>query len=295
MSKKRRRRRMLDRHYAEIVHGVLDKGLNPLDQSEPICVDITNVARWVYGEGSRESWIINEDLPCIAPPWPWAWFEYDVSDIVDDLMYDTMGYMFIAEEVPEELCKRESVGVRWYGLLEVWIQFRKRVKFAGNWWLPIMEDGRLVIEDTELRHHRLISGDAFRSNLIPLFFALSLLNCPTVYWQDLPAAPRFARKARKQKGRGDVVYMTLVIDPLRKQARREAQEEGGTGKSITQALHIVRGHFKDYRDGPGLFGKYPGLYWWNMHTRGDAEFGEIDKDYEVRPPKGGDDSGDGLG
>ncbi len=46
-------------------------------------------------------------------------------------------------------------------------------------------------------------------------------------------------------------------------------------------MHIVRGHFKDYRNGGGLFGKLKGLYWWDMHVAGDISNGQIVKDYSI--------------
>ena len=64
--------------------------------------------------------------------------------------------------------------------------------------------------------------------------------------------------------------------------------EGGIGRGggLKQALHICRGHFKDYRDGRGLFGKHKGLYWWEQNVRGSIEQGVHIKDYRVRTPDG---------
>lgn len=289
MSRKRKRR-VLDRHYDELMR-VYDEVVRvvlpcELRQSKPICVDVTNVFRWVHSQA--RSWSIKEEFPCIAPPWPWAWFEYDTGITAPS----AIGCMFLGGEAQGDLRER----ARWACLADLWVELSKRrVKMVGRAWLPIAEDGALIIEESELQVDSLVGTDYFHTRLIPIFLALLLLNCENVSWEDLPAAPRFARKARKQKNRGDVVYKTLVIDAFKRQARQAAQEEGSTGDEIKQAMHIVRGHFKDYRDGPGLFGKLKGLYWWQMHVRGDAEFGEIDKDYEVKPPKGGDDDGDNGG
>jgi len=115
--------------------------------------------------------------------------------------------------------------------------------------------------------------------LFPLFFSISLMSCKNVYLVDShPPVPR-SRKERKQK-KPAITYRTIVIDPLRKQAKREAV--GTKNTSVKQALHIVRGHFKDFRDGKGLFGKYKDIYWWDMQVRGDAQFGRVEKDYKVK-------------
>jgi hypothetical protein len=49
---------------------------------------------------------------------------------------------------------------------------------------------------------------------------------------------------------------------------------------MKQALHICRGHFKDYRQS-GLFGRHKGVFWWDMAARGSAEQGIVDKDYRI--------------
>ena len=33
---------------------------------------------------------------------------------------------------------------------------------------------------------------------------------------------------------------------------------------LKRALHICRGHFKDYREGRGLFAKTHGIWWWDF-------------------------------
>jgi len=42
----------------------------------PVCVSLTNVARWLYEENPRERWDW-ADFPNLAPPWPCAWYEWN--------------------------------------------------------------------------------------------------------------------------------------------------------------------------------------------------------------------------
>ena len=60
-------------------------------------------------------------------------------------------------------------------------------------------------------------------------------------------------------------YKTLVIEPLKAILRNEgrAHEHG-----LQKAMHICRGHFADYTQGRGLFGKYHGKYWMPSTVRG---------------------------
>lgn len=74
-------------------------------------------------------------------------------------------------------------------------------------------------------------------------------------------------------------FYTLEISGMRK-ILRDKGDVGSDGLS-KKALHICRGHFKDFRGTKGLFGKHHDLYWWEMHSRGDSVKGEIKKDYEV--------------
>jgi len=64
---------------------------------------------------------------------------------------------------------------------------------------------------------------------------------------------------------------------------KEAESVDKASVSQVLPLHITRGHFKDYRDGKGLFGKYQGLFWWDQHVRGDPDNGVVLKDYHVDP------------
>jgi hypothetical protein len=55
---------------------------------------------------------------------------------------------------------------------------------------------------------------------------------------------------------------------------------------LKRALHICRGHFKDYTK-RGLFGKIHGVFWWSEHLAGALQRGLVKKEYSVRPPAGG--------
>ncbi len=49
--------------------------------------------------------------------------------------------------------------------------------------------------------------------------------------------------------------------------RKQLAEAGAEGTGgLKRALHIMRGHFKDYREGRGLFGKVHGMWWWDFRV-----------------------------
>ena len=78
-----------------------------------------------------------------------------------------------------------------------------------------------------------------------------------------------------------MTFKTLEIEPMKRALKHEGQSETA---GLKKALHICRGHFKDYSK-HGLFGKYKGLYWWDSHVRGSTEEGVVVKDYAVKPKR----------
>jgi len=110
------------------------------------------------------------------------------------------------------------------------------------------------------------------------WLALSLMHCKNVPIFKSPPIPDALRRARERRGKPPLFrHHTLIIDPSRAVTRGQATENAGSGGT---ALHICRGHFKNYGE-RGLFGKFNGTYWWPMHSRGSAALGVVEKDYEV--------------
>ncbi len=109
----------------------------------------------------------------------------------------------------------------------------------------------------------------------------SFLHCSNISYQ--PVTPPQKPLSNKQRRRGDIprshlTYHILDITPMRRVLRIEGREaQNGTQR----ALHICRGHFADYTEGRGLFGKYNGMYWIDQHVRGSASRGIALKDYRV--------------
>jgi hypothetical protein len=78
--------------------------------------------------------------------------------------------------------------------------------------------------------------------------------------------------------------MIIEIRPI---TERIAQMSGSSGYSKA-AASIVRGHFKDYSNGAGLFGRYKGMFWWDQRVAVAPEsveyrfknaVGALDKDW----------------
>lgn len=110
--------------------------------------------------------------------------------------------------------------------------------------------------------------------------AMSFMNCRNV--ETRPVDTDIHRRSfERGHGRKPVRYHVLDIKPMRAALARKT---GNPGMSLAKALHLCRGHFKDYTKRP-LFGKYSGRFWCPPHARGDIDVGVVDKDYRVKAPE----------
>lgn len=105
--------------------------------------------------------------------------------------------------------------------------------------------------------------------------AYSFINCRNTVIVDHSPDPKLAKANLKRGKPPSITYKTLEIEAVKK----ILSTKGNIAvNGLQRALHICRGHFKDYRE-HGLFGKVKGLYWWDMHIRGTDKAGVVDKDY----------------
>jgi hypothetical protein len=110
---------------------------------------------------------------------------------------------------------------------------------------------------------------------------ISFLHCKNVKLIPDSPEPKLAKAYQKRHGRPLVRFHTLEIEPMKQTLRREGRS-AQTG--LRRALHICRGHFADYTEGRGLFGKHHGTYWIDSHVRGRVTEGVVVKDYSVDRP-----------
>jgi hypothetical protein len=114
---------------------------------------------------------------------------------------------------------------------------------------------------------------------LPVVRALALLNCKNVEAET----QHFVRDAKQRKKAktplARAVYHTLK---LHLPGRVGHSVGAGTHSEAERAFHLVRGHFADYREGAGLFGRLKGVYWIPAHARGSKDAGIITKRYEIK-------------
>lgn len=138
-----------------------------------------------------------------------------------------------------------------------------------------------VIEALDLEgaseHARSITGETRDKASITSagFLGLALIGCSNVTCTAETGRESHKLPESDLSGPEGTRYRMLEIDPMR------SREDGDGDGHEDEPLHIVRGHFKDYRDGAGLFGRINGVFYWEPHVRGNPERGRQVKDYRI--------------
>lgn len=150
--------------------------------------------------------------------------------------------------------------------------------------IPLMANGRVPVAVACLRKGYSPSpaeADGAKTWLHVPLLAISFTHCKNVMVEDHVPSDKLIQRSLQRRGVPKVTYKTLIIQPM----REVLQREGGMahGNSAQKALHICRGHFADYRE-RGLFGKHHGVYWIDMHVRGQRKDAVVLKDYAVKQP-----------
>ena len=247
---------------------------------------IDNVADYYYVGTGQEYWDLSRDFPNLAPPFDCFWCEHRLAGrIHSDAKGDTdargllgkearMGVFFLVFDSQDiERGKDFPAGTRWVYMAEIFIHY-DHVKGDrahgphGTILIAVDAEGRILDapqiqsyggpECNEVMKHIMIW-------LHPSLLAICFLHCKNVTVVDEAVAKPLAKKHHARTGQWPVKYKTLVIEPL-KQVLRAQGKSGEVG--LAKAMHICRGHFADYTQGKGLFGKYHGRYWMPAVVRG---------------------------
>lgn len=286
-------------------------------RKELVVVKIQNV--YDYYAASLNEWK-NENgtidivgrFPNVAPPWPLAWFEWKAQQW-------RMGLLLSSHRLDEPMSATELMGLT-ENQIKAAFDWLVKVRFGqtGEWIdlgdNPEIEEGLaewVALGQGYIQHESWDTNKTLAPQFVvyicgsqgemkrgwditvntltdkfgdiaflgPVWMAITFLHCKNTKVVNNPIPLRL-RKARVKKGKfPGIEYKTLVISKV--QEMLEVARKGGA--SMPMALHICRGHFKDYREGRGLFGKHKGIFWWDMHVRGTKDAGIVVKDYEVKP------------
>lgn len=260
-----------------------------------------NVSDYFFLGTETEHWD-DKDFPNVAPPCPNMWIEWRLPKSMRSegkvVGIKHQGALFgvhlkssetRSTEPPEPL-ERWPEGSKWFTYATLYVQKDGRKELFGGVGWVVGEDGELVrvgaggflyggfdagaLTKTEIEEK---TGFLTLSMHLP-WLTLSFMHCRNVKLaKGPPHAPKL-QKARARKNKPPLMrWHVLDIDPVKKIV---ASANAGNPTLTPKSLHICRGHFKHFTD-RGLFGKYPGTYWWPMHKRGSRKSGVVLKDYRV--------------
>ncbi len=263
-------------------------------EAQPELFNVNNVATYFWGH-DQEHWDIR-DFPNIAPVYEQVCFYYRYPDVIyskdrgttKQALGGKTGHVYIVMQSLDVFPPGLPDLGRWKvrGMLFEAIEDFISPNYC-MWHWAVTDEGQLA-ETEQGQPAFWLTGNSpavktygyyFAQRMVSFlhvaFLSLSFLHCQNVSVVERGKPKK--RWARKQ-GRA-VIYKTLVIKPLQAVLRREGDSHK-TGLKI--ALHKCRGHFKNYSKGAGLFGKHKGIYYWPDRKRGQVEYGEVKKQYDIQ-------------
>jgi hypothetical protein len=259
---------------------------------------IDNVADYYYTGTDQEHWDLGRDFPNLAPPYECFWCEYRLpkrihskekgdTDVSQWVQHGRAGCFVMALE-PDHVKADGGLpqGTRWILWVDLFVDYGWTGRLPEGPHAPIF-----LCVDAEGRALDAPHAQAFIDEehvdlmksvmawLHPIWLTMSFLHCKNVAVVDNAVDKPLAKKWHAKTGVWPTPYKTLVIEPLKAILRHQ----GGAEKSgLARAMHICRGHFKDYREGRGLFGKYHQLVWQPSILRGTKGKAAPPREIEVK-------------
>lgn len=285
--------RMLDKHYLQIREQIhQDARAAEIEPQAPVAFDVQNVFEWAKKDDANPiGWAIDTrgKVFTIAPPFDSMWFEF-VATMPDEKQF--WGVHIASARNYSQVISEPHWAVHYRFWLDV---FGTPEDIGGTWKVVDQEGktlpfkGRREIYDAP-EHIEAIGANSeefqeYKSATYMPFLvaeaAISLMHVKNIVYEEVQVPPKVQRK-RAKKGYPNIQFKTLAIEPFKQRCQKLHDENPDGPSPLELALHLVRGHFKDFRE-KGLFGdpNKRGIYWWDAHARGDEKHGITVNDYEL--------------
>lgn len=254
----------------------------------PIIAD--NVMEYYFAGTDQEYWDYREHFPNMAPPFERFWIEMSKPSKLNSEKYGE----FPTEGFPNRLgWYFEAYGGGPWDVITMPVVEVEKGHIVGpllQAWFKVDKEG-LIAAQPKLSHvpQRIIDPmdqvwlNSLASLAKPAWLAVCFMHCRNVEKVKEGAAAEKLNKAHKKRyGAPLHRFYTLKIGVM----QRILEKEGRANEiGVPMALHVCRGHFKEFTEDKPLFGKHVGRYWWPMHVRGKADAGSVDKQYKVEAQK----------
>lgn len=253
--------------------------------------EISNVADYFWSTAKEKNWNISQDFPCLMPPFQNLWLEYTLPKNIplNFKVAKRCGVLIQTHPLTTDAHAYASHHQTCTVFLDTVIGESNRVVdgplleihyYIQHNGTPHFHPEGILLQTPGIRHDWANQHRSMLSELAiytyPALLAVTLLNCKNTSVTENQPPTKLAKAHLHRHNRPLVTFRTLQIEPLTK-ILHEATE--GTS-DLKRALHICRGHFKDFRE-QGLFGRHKGLYWWGAQARGRASKGVALKDYKI--------------
>jgi hypothetical protein len=248
-----------------------------LEKCELIVVD--NVAKYVYKTAQKDKWCPKKDMPCIAPPFARFFIETKNPNLGEANTPEYWGSQVTTLILGEGKHYAEA---KWAMLFTILYQMQLQIYFPEVDYLIVVNEegqyyGEYGLDENGEKFCGWEEGRNERNFILPFLVAISFMHIKNIGYIERDYPEPVKRKREKRYGKPLKKYKVLDINP----AKKVLQTEGNIEKNgLIKALHICRGHFKDYRES-GLFGKYKGIYWWDNQVRGNIKSGIVEKQYNI--------------
>jgi hypothetical protein len=243
-----------------------------------------NVADFYYS-AEQEHWDLAKDFPNIAPPYPNFWLEHKTprlihskecgdTDLAAYLPRGRVGVLLNSIDPKRSQYEGElPEGTHWLLWGDIFIDYGEAETQGphGATFFAVDQDGRLVGTPWMQTYSGMEHAESMKALITwfhPALLSVCFLHCKNVKVQEESVDKPLAKKYHAKTGRWPTKYKTLVIEPLKQILRTQGRS---SEVGIQRALHICRGHFADYTQGAGLFGKYHGRFWIPQTVRGTAK------------------------
>lgn len=261
--------------------------------------EITSTAEYFYAGTDQEEWDVFHDFPCLLPPYDNLWLEYTPPQVIrskGEIKPFNAGGLHLRNGISIRTSEPRSGHP-----LNPQMEYRAQMMQVF-----LEQNGRLAGPSMHACWMIDSAGKAFslsgngeqilftavgaaqtdatvpqQQNYMtmgyPALLAISFLNCRNTVIVDHRPDQKLSKVHQKRHGRPLTTFKTLEISQVKK-ILNEASSRGES--DLKHALHLCRGHFKNYNEKP-LFGRHKGMFWWGPTIRGTGPNAVI-KDYSVK-------------
>jgi hypothetical protein len=275
-----------------------------LDDPQLPIITADNVAEYYYQGTDQEYWDLRQDFPNLAPPFSVFWIEHKMQTRIHSkekgdtdmghlgMREPRSGFLFGALKADARtewgsLNGTFPEGTHWLCGIEMFTYWGLREKGdapegpTGTFFLYLDKAGR-AIDVPQLALYtnaQALENDPQMVEVLkhlmqwahPALLTISFLHCKNVKTVEEKVSDKLAKRTLERHGYKPSPHHTLIIEPLKDILRKEGGHASAAGgNTLQKALHICRGHFRDYREGKGLFGKYHQMVWTPQTVRGTS-------------------------